>query len=70
MRTKAPNGLTPADHYRETARGLREQAHVWKSLKARDELLALAGEYERLADFVQATKRIKTRARPKIENQN
>jgi hypothetical protein len=70
MRTKAPNGLTRADLYREKAGALRQQAHVSKSLQARYELHALAADYERLADFVQASRRAKTRRRPKIETQN
>jgi len=61
MRAKAPVALTQAHHYRETAKSLRERAHALKFSEARDELQALAAEYERLADFAQAIKAAKTR---------
>jgi len=61
MRTKAAGVLTREHHYRETAKSLRQRAHALKFSEARDELHALAAEYERLADFVQAIKAAKTR---------
>jgi hypothetical protein len=56
MRTKAPEPVTGANHYRDRAKSLRERASAANLQEARDELQALASEYERLADFVQVGK--------------
>ena len=60
MRTKAPAALKRANHYRDTAKSLRERVSALKLEEARDELHALAAEYERLAEFVHE---VKTRPR-------
>jgi hypothetical protein len=65
MKTKTPATLTGADYYRETARSLRDRASTMKSAESRDELHALAAEYERLAEFAHPTSRAKPPARSK-----
>lgn len=52
-----------ADHYRERARALRVLAWRTRSSEARRELLALASRHERLADYVEAHRRDRLRAR-------
>jgi hypothetical protein len=44
-----------ADHYRELATVLEDRAQALKSGEVRDQLLALAADYRRLASYVQTT---------------
>ena len=55
MDGKAP--LVPPEYYRETAKSLRQLAAEFKSEEVRAEVLALAADYDRLADFVEPVKR-------------
>lgn len=45
--------LTRSDYYRETAKSLRDRAAGVKFPESREELCALAAEYERLAEFTE-----------------
>jgi len=52
MKTKVT--AAPLDHYKETANLLRERASGLKSAAARIEILAIAEEYDRLAEFLES----------------
>jgi hypothetical protein len=58
-------GPNRGDCYRETARLIRERAAKLRTTEARDTLNAVAEDYERLANYVEALWESATPAGPK-----
>jgi hypothetical protein len=62
--TKLHADIRPAEYYLQTARSLRARVPDMRYREARDELSAMALEYERLARFVELKKPLSAGARP------